>query len=120
MSWQVLGCWPWGSLDEAICTRSDGRRLVWMVVAHRGGIGARMITRFATLSVLMPYALPVCNGLRQRELAFVEANGCVAEISRSPVCIKKALRKPWMIWQRATWYPVSQICGQRASGPVAM
>ena len=55
-----------------------------MVVAHRGGIGTRMITRFATLSVPMPYALPVAHGLRQRDLAFVEANGCVAEISPLP------------------------------------
>ena len=43
-----------------------------------------MITRFATLSVPMPYALPVAHGLRQRDLAFVEANGCVAEISPLP------------------------------------
>ena len=43
-----------------------------------------MITRFATLSVSMPYALPVADGLLKRDLAFVEANGCVAEISPLP------------------------------------
>ena len=35
-----------------------------------------MITRFARLSVPMPYPLPVAGGLSERQLAFVEVDGC--------------------------------------------
>ena len=43
-----------------------------------------MITRFAKLSVPMAPALPVAGGLLERELAFVEVDGCVAEVSPLP------------------------------------
>lgn len=43
-----------------------------------------MITRFAKLSVPMPSPLPVAGGLSERDLAFVEVDGCVAEVSPLP------------------------------------
>ena len=43
-----------------------------------------MITRFAKLSVPMASALPVAGGLTERQLAFVEVDGCVAEVSPLP------------------------------------
>ena len=43
-----------------------------------------MITRFAKLSVPMAPALPVAGGLTERQLAFVEVDGCVAEVSPLP------------------------------------
>ena len=43
-----------------------------------------MITRFAKLSVPMDPPLPVAGGLSERQLAFVEVAGCVAEVSPLP------------------------------------
>ena len=43
-----------------------------------------MITRFARLSVPMDPPLPVAGGLSQRQLAFVDVDGCVAEVSPLP------------------------------------
>ena len=43
-----------------------------------------MITRFAQLSVPMDPPLPVAGGLSERQLAFVEVDGCVAEVSPLP------------------------------------
>ena len=43
-----------------------------------------MISRFAKLSVPMAPPLPVAGGLSERQLAFVEVDGCVAEISPLP------------------------------------
>ena len=43
-----------------------------------------MTDRFAVTSVRMPYPLPVGKGLPTRLIAFVEVNGCVAEISPLP------------------------------------
>ena len=43
-----------------------------------------MITRFAKLSVPMDPPLPVAGGLSERQLAFVEVDGCVAEVSPLP------------------------------------
>ena len=43
-----------------------------------------MTDRFAVTSVRMPYPLPVGGGLPTRTIAFVEVNGCVAEISPLP------------------------------------
>ncbi len=40
--------------------------------------------RFATITVPMPYPLPVAGGLSERILTFVEVSGCVAEISPLP------------------------------------
>ena len=43
-----------------------------------------MITRFARLAVPMAPPLPVAGGLSERQLAFVEVDGCVAEVSPLP------------------------------------
>ena len=43
-----------------------------------------MITRFAKLSVPMDPPLPVAGGLSERQLAFVEVDGYVAEVSPLP------------------------------------
>ena len=43
-----------------------------------------MIPRFAQLSVPMVPSLPVADGLSERQLAFVEVDGCVAEVSPLP------------------------------------
>ena len=43
-----------------------------------------MITRFAKLSVPMAPPLPVAGGLSERQLAFVEVDGCMAEVSPLP------------------------------------
>ena len=86
-TWSPGRCWSAGfgaSRVEAVRPRPHRGRALRVVPVDRLGIGAGMITRFAQLSVPMDPPLPVADGLSERQLAFVEVDGCVAEVSPLP------------------------------------